>query len=768
MRERPPEELVELLMGLRLASARDLRRVTGRVKRLARDLPRFSSVWVDALQQAGTLTPYQARQINAGCGGQLQVGPYIITHVLENFGYGCGYRALHAETRQAVRLSVIPFTTQIQPQTLAQQLTQRQQTLAQPTSLKEPWGLEVDRFWVAEPASHARTADEWAVHHGRMTPEMVWEIARQMTATLAAWQSVGVVHGDLSMQRIWLASDGQIKLADPGLRALVRPAEGYAYRDLPPFCFDTLAPERVTQGTPPTVASDLYACGCLWWRLLTGRPPLGGGNSLIKLRAAQRARIPNLHRLVPEIPPVLAETIAACLQPSPQHRPVSFDEISQQLGHSTPETRERLAAGLTQGGPVHYPRPVWKTAPVVARRRTANRLLPVAIGCFLLAVASRPWWPTATDSLTGGSASAAPVPTETVSVAIVPPTPVLNTYQVNNITSTPVVENTTPTVPPVVSATRGDWQLSAEGHLVLQAKQPIASHRLPLQAGQTVRGSGKQRPKVVVSGAGLVVEVENVTFENIDFTAADEETTALVHLAAWQTKFVGCTFQGKDHNTPAPLAIRWSGPAPTSAAALPTGQLTLRNCWFRHLQEGVFWEQTGAVSCLWENCLFVGQGPMLRLAEWPEVDAPVALSLQQFTMRGGAPLLKCPLEPMPKTAGKLRIHTVDCALSAPGQGLIVLDGPQNPSPLLSRLEWTGEGNIVALDTPILVWHESAEKLHPAAEDQLPISGLMRSELQFTGDQLSTPTDSQVTRWQAPRRSTSPPGADTWKLPPVAP
>jgi len=52
MREQPPPPLTALLEDLGLATAGEVARVGGQVRRLARDLPRFETVWVDALAQA--------------------------------------------------------------------------------------------------------------------------------------------------------------------------------------------------------------------------------------------------------------------------------------------------------------------------------------------------------------------------------------------------------------------------------------------------------------------------------------------------------------------------------------------------------------------------------------------------------------------------------------------------------------------------------------------------------------------------------------------
>ena len=75
------------------------------------------------------------------------------------------------------------------------------------------------------------------------------------------------VHGDIRMQNRPDRRDGEVHIPHPGLRGVVRPQEGISYHDLAPDACSALAPERVTDGTPPTVASDLFACGCVWWHI---------------------------------------------------------------------------------------------------------------------------------------------------------------------------------------------------------------------------------------------------------------------------------------------------------------------------------------------------------------------------------------------------------------------------------------------------------------------------------------------------------------------
>src|SRR5207247_126407 len=82
-----------------LATPEVVRSTSGRVRRLARDLPRFESVWIDALAQARLLTPYQASEITAGRGHQLLVGPYVIERAIDRLGYADAFIAVEKNSK---------------------------------------------------------------------------------------------------------------------------------------------------------------------------------------------------------------------------------------------------------------------------------------------------------------------------------------------------------------------------------------------------------------------------------------------------------------------------------------------------------------------------------------------------------------------------------------------------------------------------------------------------------------------------------------------
>ena len=108
MREEPPQELIALVERLGLATAEQIRGMGPRARGLARGLPLFESVWLDALAQARIVTHFQADEIRAGRGDALRVGPYVLCRRLPSPDYGDCYVAQEVDSGQMARLVVVP------------------------------------------------------------------------------------------------------------------------------------------------------------------------------------------------------------------------------------------------------------------------------------------------------------------------------------------------------------------------------------------------------------------------------------------------------------------------------------------------------------------------------------------------------------------------------------------------------------------------------------------------------------------------------------
>jgi serine/threonine-protein kinase len=98
----------------------------------------------------------------------------------------------------------------------------------------------------------------------RLAPEDAIPILKQIAAGLGCAHARGVAHGNLKARNVIIQESRELKITDFGL-APSRP-ELYS-ADLQLY----LASER--QRGEPTPAADLYACGVLWYFMLTGGQP---------------------------------------------------------------------------------------------------------------------------------------------------------------------------------------------------------------------------------------------------------------------------------------------------------------------------------------------------------------------------------------------------------------------------------------------------------------------------------------------------------------
>jgi hypothetical protein len=313
--------------------------------------------------------------------------------------------------------------------------------------------------------------------------------------------------------------------------------------------------------------------------------------------------------------------------------------------------------------------------------------------------------------------------------------------------------------------------------LVLDGDKPQVVASLPLRPGQCVRGPSGRRTTVLVPAAGLIVDQEDVRFENIDFvwrqadagTASAMEPT-IVQLLASRAEFCGCSFRCEGASAAAvPVrAVHWVHPAKPDATgmSLPSGRIRWTDCSLHRVAAGIDCRTIGPLAIELKNVLHVDSGPLVRLDHCPQADEPVSLVLAQVTLRDSGPLLECLVPRVEDQPGEIGVFATACAF-APEQAspLIRFSGAQMPRNLPSAVRWSGQGSLVTPQTPMMAWRASADREELVDESSLSIAGLVRSEVAFAGKPSRDPAASRLIRWQAPLQSADPPGIDPSPLPP---
>jgi hypothetical protein len=174
---------------------------------------------------------------------------------------------------------------------------------------------------------------------GRLTGDKAVQVARQLCAGLGAAHDQGVLHRDLKPANIMIDGRGQVRIADFGIAAL-------AAQDEPsgpvPGTPAYMAPE-LFEGGRPSVRSDLYALGMVFYEAVTGKEPFEGKPTPTHARAAVPAR-PSV--LAPDVDPALETVILQCLNRDPRQRPESAYAVAAALPGGD-SLRAALAAGET-------------------------------------------------------------------------------------------------------------------------------------------------------------------------------------------------------------------------------------------------------------------------------------------------------------------------------------------------------------------------------------------------------------------------------------
>lgn len=162
--------------------------------------------------------------------------------------------------------------------------------------------------------------------------ERIVTIFRRLCTTLAYLHGEGIVHRDLKPENIFVLAEDIPVLVDFGL---VLQFGGQKYREIlnieryPSGTLSYMAPEQI-RGQVLDARADLYALGCLFYTVLTGRPPFQGNmGEVVRGHLTKPPEPPS--QSVPDLPPELDQLILRLLAKKPQDRLGYADTVGNQL-----------------------------------------------------------------------------------------------------------------------------------------------------------------------------------------------------------------------------------------------------------------------------------------------------------------------------------------------------------------------------------------------------------------------------------------------------
>ena len=190
-------------------------------------------------------------------------------------------------------------------------------------------GLEAGHPFIVMERLDGRTLrDELA--EGPMDPEAVRSMALQVLEALAAAHGIGLIHRDVKPGNILVAGEGTWKVADFGIATSIEDDHTLTKAGELLGSASYLAPERL-EGHAATTRSDIYSLGVVMYEALSGRPPFGEGTPIALAIRIRDGRYEPLRRVVPDVNPALAKTVARAMSKDPMGRFASAEDMALSL-----------------------------------------------------------------------------------------------------------------------------------------------------------------------------------------------------------------------------------------------------------------------------------------------------------------------------------------------------------------------------------------------------------------------------------------------------
>lgn len=177
---------------------------------------------------------------------------------------------------------------------------------------------------------------------GILPPRLAVELVGPIVHALASAHALGVVHGDLKPENVFLLDSGGIKVLDFGVaqriddRGPFDDTQGSPRRKAHRGTLAYMSPEQ-WRGDDIDGRSDIWAVGIMLYELATGSHPLAPlSRETLETIADADTPMPSARRISPELGE-LAEIIDRCLQKHPDDRFGSANELSAALATLFPE-----------------------------------------------------------------------------------------------------------------------------------------------------------------------------------------------------------------------------------------------------------------------------------------------------------------------------------------------------------------------------------------------------------------------------------------------
>ena len=316
-----PLTLTQRCVDLELATSVQIDRIWGELRTQQVSLEEVKSI----LLRKGIVTNYQLDRLLTGERLGFFYGPYKVLYMIGAGTFARVFRAVHRETGKIVAVKVLRRRHRDQMVQIEQFLREGRMGL----ELRHPNIVTIYDI-VNDPRApylvmefvEGETLREILKIRGKFDPMESLKIMHDICSGLDYAFQKGVTHRDLKLSNVLVHSSGRCKLVDFGLAALADTSSPEAIADCPNArAIDYAALERGTAVRKGDHRSDIFFVGCIFYTIVSGRPPLlETRDRLMRLNVTRFTEIPPLGSVAPGLPESILAIAGKAMEFSPEKR----------------------------------------------------------------------------------------------------------------------------------------------------------------------------------------------------------------------------------------------------------------------------------------------------------------------------------------------------------------------------------------------------------------------------------------------------------------
>ena len=247
------------------------------------------------------------------------LGNYRLEQLVSQEAFGPVFLARNDTSSTKYLLRILTQPTKLAPKDRQAYLERFQYQAGQIAALQHPnilplldYGIYQGMPYLVSPDLSMRSLHSRLTRNGPLDVFTAGRYLDQVAATLEYAHKHGVLHGGLSVDCVFIRLDGQLVVADFGLRSLLLMDDGEALRAQLTEWSGVCAPEQLL-GKPVGTYTDVYALGAILYELLTGSPVFSGNTPEEIAQQHLYASVPPLSRWRNDLPSGLYSIIARAL-----------------------------------------------------------------------------------------------------------------------------------------------------------------------------------------------------------------------------------------------------------------------------------------------------------------------------------------------------------------------------------------------------------------------------------------------------------------------